>query len=134
VVPADPRICYLGQVDEQTKLDAIAACDVLCLPSRADVFPLVFVEAWTMGRPVVCGDFPGSSEVVRHGIDGLVTPVTGEALAAALVEVLTNHGLRARLGAAGHARARQDLTWDAVAATVLAGYGQVGGSRPGVRG
>lgn len=130
-VRADPRLCDLGQVDEQTKLDAIAACDVMCLPSRADVFPLVFAEAWTLGRPVVSGDFPGASDVVRHGIDGLVTPVTCEALAATLITVLTDHDLRARLGAAGQLRARQSLTWEAVAGCVEAVYGRLVGPRPG---
>jgi glycosyltransferase involved in cell wall biosynthesis len=132
-VQADSRLCDLGQVDEQTKLDAIAACDVLCLPSRADVFPLVFVEAWTLGRPVISGDFPGASDVVRNGIDGLVTSMTHEALGATLITILTDRDLRASLGAAGQERARQNLTWEAVARCVEAAYSRMVGPRSGTR-
>ena len=40
---------------------ALAACTVFCLPSTADIFPLVFLEAWACARPVVSGAFPGAS-------------------------------------------------------------------------
>lgn len=119
---ADPRLVDLGLADEQTKLDALAACAVLCLPSRADVFPLVFVEAWTLGRPVVSGDFPGVTHVIRDGVDGLVTAVTPEALAGTLTTLLTDETLRHRLGAAGRERAARELTWAAVAEVVRSGY------------
>ena len=69
---ADRRLVDLGVVDDQTKHDALAACDVLCLPTSHDVFPLVFAEAWTLGKPVVSGDFPGSEVVVRDGVDGFI--------------------------------------------------------------
>lgn len=119
---ADPRIVDLGVVDEQTKVDALAACDVLCLPSRAEAFPLVFVEAWTLGRPVISGDFPGVAEVARHGVDSLVTETTPEAVASAITTVLTDHDLRARLGDGARRRAARAMTWDAVAASLIGGY------------
>ncbi|MEV4211217.1 glycosyltransferase family 4 protein [Micromonospora sp. NPDC049662] len=119
---ADPRLVDLGMVDEQTKLDVLDACDVLCLPSRADAFPLVFVEAWTLGRAVVTGDFPGVAGVVRHEVDALVTAVSPEGVAESLIRLLTDHALRSRLAAAGYERAARCLTWEAVAEAVAAGY------------
>src|SRR6266542_614761 len=44
-IPDGPRLRDLGMVDETTKHGLLALCDVLCVPSRADVFPLVFLEA-----------------------------------------------------------------------------------------
>ncbi|PMR59287.1 hypothetical protein C1A38_20310 [Verrucosispora sp. ts21] len=111
---ADPRLHDLGTVDEQTKHDAIAACELLCLPSVADVFPLVFVEAWTCGRPVVSGAFAGAHQVVREGVDGLVVPPGPESVAAALIELLANDVRRRRLGAAGRRRAERSFGWDRV--------------------
>jgi glycosyltransferase involved in cell wall biosynthesis len=119
---ADRRVVDLGVVDAATKHDALAACDLLCLPSTADVFPLVFVEAWTCGRPVVSGDFPGATEVVRHGVDGLVVPTAPEPLAEAIVALLDDERRRTAMGLAGRERAERELTWDAVTDRIEAAY------------
>ncbi|RCV56546.1 glycosyltransferase family 4 protein [Marinitenerispora sediminis] len=120
--PGDPRVHDLGMVDDQTKHDAVAACDVLCLPTSADVFPLVFAEAWTRGRPVLSGAFPGAHDVVRDGVDGLVVPPRPGDVARALVRLLTDAALRRDLGAAGRRRARREFTWERVVAACEAGY------------
>jgi glycosyltransferase involved in cell wall biosynthesis len=119
---ADPRIFDLGAVDEQTKHDAIAAADVLCLPSSADVFPLVFLEAWGCGIPVVSGDFVGADSVVEHGVDGLIVAPRPFEIAAALVHLLSDDEIRSAMGRAGQVRVGRSHTWDRVAASVEAGY------------
>jgi glycosyltransferase involved in cell wall biosynthesis len=118
----DRRLLDLGLLDEQSKHDALVACDVLCLPTGADLFPLVFAEAWACGRPVVCTDYPGVAGVVRDGVDGLVVPRTPEAVAAGLHRILADARLRRRLGAAGSRRVRETMSWEQVAAIVMAGY------------
>ncbi len=118
----DRRLLDVGLLDEQAKHDALVACDVLCLPTGADLFPLVFAEAWACGRPIVCTAFPGVAGVVRDEIDGLVVRRTPLAVAAGLHRVLADAPLRRRLGAAGSRRVRESMSWDRVAATVLAGY------------
>jgi glycosyltransferase involved in cell wall biosynthesis len=116
-----PGVLDLGVLDEHVKLDALAACDVVCLPTTADVFPLVFVEAWTLGKPVVSGAFPGVAEVVRQGVDGIVTSTEPAALAATLVDLLRDEPRRATMSAAARQRST-GLTWSVVAHQVAAGY------------
>lgn len=125
----DRRLLDLGPLGEQVKHDALAACDVLCLPSGADLFPLVFAEAWSCGRPVVSGDFPGVADVVRDGVDGLVARRTPEALATALLRLLGDETLRRRLGAAGRRRVADAMSWDRVAIVVANGYRAAIGAR-----
>ncbi|OAR25706.1 hypothetical protein A8W25_09125 [Streptomyces sp. ERV7] len=115
---ADPRITELDRVDEDTKLSALAACDLLCLPSTVDVFPLVFVEAWMCGKPVIGSAFMGSAEVIADGRDGLIVPPAARPVADAVSRLLADPAERARMGREGHDRARRELTWDAVAAQV----------------
>lgn len=122
---ADPRMIDLGVVDEQQKRDAIAAADLLCLPSSADVFPIVFAEAWWLGKPVVSGDFPGAHEVVRHTVDGLVVRPQPSEIASALVELITDAELRAAMGLEGFRRAERELSWKAVASQVSEGYRRI---------
>ena len=121
-VPTDRRLYDLGIADEQTKLDALAACDVLCLPTTADVFPLLFVEAWSYGKPVVSGPFPGAGEVVRDGVDGIVAPPTTDGVATALIGLLSDDARRLAMGRAGRERVRAGFTWDSVVTAVEDGY------------
>ena len=52
-VPVHPDIVSLGFVDEQTKWDALAACDCLIMPSLYESLSIVLLEAWTAERPVL---------------------------------------------------------------------------------
>jgi glycosyltransferase involved in cell wall biosynthesis len=112
---ADDRVHDLGVTNDRTKHDAIAASSVLCLPTSADVFPLVFIEAWAQRRPVISGDFAGVTEVVRHGIDGLIVRPRPEPIAAALLDLLGDPDRRLAMGRAGQDRVRRSFGWDRVA-------------------
>ena len=60
----DGRVMRLGVLDLQAKTDALAAADVVCVPSTQESFGGVLTEAWTLGTPVVGGDIPATREVV----------------------------------------------------------------------
>jgi glycosyltransferase involved in cell wall biosynthesis len=114
----DDRILDLGRLTDAAKHDALAACDLLCLPSGTDVFPLVFPEAWSCGKPVISGPFDGADEVVRDGVDGLVCELTAAGLAATVLRLLADDALSQRLGAAGQERVKTSMTWSHVADVV----------------
>lgn len=48
-----PDIIPLGFVDEQTKWNALAACDLLVMPSPYESLSIVLLEAWAVGKPVL---------------------------------------------------------------------------------
>ena len=50
----------------------ISSSDMLCLPSRSEVAPLVIHEAFNCGVPVLGSDIPPISELVTHGKNGLL--------------------------------------------------------------
>jgi len=52
-IPAHPDIITLGFVSEQTKWDALAACDALIMPSVNESLSMVLLEAWSVGKPVI---------------------------------------------------------------------------------
>jgi glycosyltransferase involved in cell wall biosynthesis len=82
----------------------------------------VLLEAMASGTPVVASRIPGYDETVRDGIDGLlVPPADPEALAKALVSILTDGQRRRALTAAGLERARE-YAWPKVAARTLDYY------------
>ncbi|MBI3977516.1 MAG: glycosyltransferase family 4 protein [Chloroflexi bacterium] len=97
----DRRVLDLDRVDDVEKTSALAAADILCLPSASESFGVVFLEAWSLGRPVIGGNIPTTRELVDDGRDGLLTDRTPEGVAAAILRLLEDPDLRRRLGEAG---------------------------------
>ena len=78
---------------------------VLVLPSRYEGLGRVVIEAFARGRGVVASRAGGVLDLVDDGEQGLlVDPEDVDALAGALVRVLSDRFLAERLGAAAHAR------------------------------
>ncbi|OGT96584.1 MAG: glycosyl transferase family 1 [Gemmatimonadetes bacterium RIFCSPLOWO2_02_FULL_71_11] len=122
---ADARVLELGAVDLQEKTDAIAACDVLCLPSAQESFGAVFTEAWSLGKPVVGCDIPAVRAVIAHERDGLLPARNPDAVAEALVYLLESAALRAEMGRRGQEKVQNGYTWARLAEKTEAVYRQV---------
>jgi glycosyltransferase involved in cell wall biosynthesis len=84
-----------------------AAMDILVFPStRRESFGRVAAEAQASGIPVVGSRAGGIPETIRENESGLlVPPEDADALAAALLRLVNDALLRARMGAAGRAQA-----------------------------
>lgn len=97
---APGRFDFVGPVAEPGT--ALAAFDVLAMPSRREPWGRVAAEALIAGVPVVAAASGGLPEVVRDGVDGFLYP-PGDvgALADRLRTLLDDPALRARMGAAG---------------------------------
>jgi glycosyltransferase involved in cell wall biosynthesis len=61
----------------------IKAAEVLVLPSEAEGFGMVLIEAMALGVPVVATNAPGIKDIVRNGANGLTVPVGAPAELAA---------------------------------------------------
>lgn len=102
------------------------AADVFCLPSiaRSEAFGLVQLEAMAAGTPVVSTRLPtGVPFVNEHGVSGLtVEPGDAASLAEALNALVSDAGLRERLGSQARARVRAEFTRDGMVERTLAVY------------
>jgi glycosyltransferase involved in cell wall biosynthesis len=52
-IPAHPRIHHLGFLEDEDKYDAMAAAELLIMPSYLESLSMVALEAWAMGKPVL---------------------------------------------------------------------------------
>ncbi len=121
----DRGVRALGKVTEDEKAEQLRRADVLCAPSLGgESFGMVLTEAFAAGTPVVASDIAGYRDVVRNGVDGLLTP-RGDAreLAEALRVLALDNARRARMAAAARKRAER-FAWPRVAAEVLEVYEQ----------
>jgi glycosyltransferase involved in cell wall biosynthesis len=104
-------VCLLGNRSDVSRL--LASADVFVLPSRWEGLPIALLEAMGSGLAVVATRVEGVEEVVQHESEGLlVVPEDSEALASALLRLIGQPVLRARMGAAASRRVRQSYTDD----------------------
>jgi glycosyltransferase involved in cell wall biosynthesis len=89
---------FLGERPDAREI--LAAGDIFVLPSLWEGLPYVLVEAASLGKPIVASAIDGITEVIQDGRTGvLVPPENPERLAEALVRLLLDRELAARLGA-----------------------------------
>jgi glycosyltransferase involved in cell wall biosynthesis len=99
------RVTFAGRIDEEgERADIMRASQIALLPSYGEALPMALIEASACARPVIATDVGGVREVVRDGINGMVIP-SGEitAIADAVIELLEDSEMRARMGQAGRA-------------------------------
>jgi glycosyltransferase involved in cell wall biosynthesis len=95
--------------------DALRRIRLLVLPSAAEGFGLVLIEAMAAGVPVVATNVAGIRDVVRDGETGLlVPPESPERLAEAIARVIDDADLRRRFAAAGQSEVARRFSWDVV--------------------
>ena len=100
------RLELLGRVSEAEKLRLLGEAAVVAAPSRYEGFGIPLIEAMAAGAPVVTTDVMACNEIIDHERNGLLTPYGDvEALAAAIIRLLRDRPLAARLAAAGRPEA-----------------------------
>ena len=69
----DPRIAFRDPVPSHKVVALLRSYDVLAVPSQwLETGPLVALEAFAAGIPVIGWDVGGLAEIVKHEIDGLL--------------------------------------------------------------
>lgn len=101
-----PSALLLGTVGREEMAALMSGADLFAFPGIDEGFGLVYLEAQASGLPVAAFRDGGVPDAVTHGEGGLLTPPGDHAAyEEALARLLGDAALRARLGAAGRARA-----------------------------
>jgi phosphatidylinositol alpha-mannosyltransferase len=109
----------LGRISDDDIARYFATADVFVSPATGrESFGIVLLEAMASGTPIVCSDIHGYKGVVHRDEQALLVPPRDvAALTVALARLLGDAELRARMGAAGRARAQQ-YSWQNITAKV----------------
>jgi glycosyltransferase involved in cell wall biosynthesis len=132
--PYGNDVCFLGERNDVAEL--MAAADLLALPSYSEALPTVLLEAAAAGLPAVASAVGGVSEIIENGQSGyFVPPGDRHSLAEAIIDILANPALSARMGAFARHLARERFTVAHQARNTLIVYRQVldKAGRPGAR-
>jgi glycosyltransferase involved in cell wall biosynthesis len=100
------NLVFLGERWDVPALLRLA--DIVVLASIQDMHPFSLMEAQVAGKPCVASDAGGIPEVVRHGETGLIFEAGNRLqLAERILQLMSNPGLRSRLGANAAARGKR---------------------------
>jgi glycosyltransferase involved in cell wall biosynthesis len=126
--PWGHEVVLAGWHDHDELPQALAAADLLAVPSAGERFGLVYIEAMAMGVPPIAGDagappsFIDADPASPSRAGWLVPPDDEPALAAALVEAARDRDERRLRGANGLLLARRRFGWTRIARQVVRVY------------
>ena len=107
------KVNFTGFVIQETKRRWYQASDVFVLPSLMEMFSLVVLEAMSSELPVVSTKVSGWTQLSQEREIGITVPIAdSDSLAAAIIRLLQNQSLRAKLGSAGRRLVLERYTWE----------------------
>lgn len=111
---APGRVRFHGRLDAAALADLLRASRALVLPARwYENQPMIILEAYAVGTPVLVTDLGGLPELVRDGEQGLVVPANDPvALAAAMDRLDSDPDAALAMGRAGRARLEAEFGAD----------------------
>ena len=113
-IPSHPRIRHVGFLSDEDKFDALAAADVLVMPSQYESLSMVALEAWALGKPVLAN---GRCDVLRGQSvrsNGGLYYETFEEFTEALYTLEARGPIGAILGRNGQEFFRKHYTWPVI--------------------
>ena len=125
---------FLGMVKGADKWALLREAGLFVLPSHHEAFPNAVVEAMAAGLPVVISEGVDISREVGEAGVGLVTSLDPAELASAIDTLLSDEGLRAKMGAAGAEYVREHWSWEGTTRDIAKAYEDIvrSGQRPPV--
>jgi glycosyltransferase involved in cell wall biosynthesis len=107
------RVQLLGFLPHAQVMQEMCWSDIFALIGWDEPFATVFSEAMSAGKPVVCANDGGITDVLKNEVHGItIPPRNALAAAEALTRLLASPALRERMGRAGAELFGQSLRWD----------------------
>ena len=108
----ETRVLFVGSVAHAEVSAFFEACELFVLPSRAEPFGVVLLEAAYHKKGIVCTRVGGVPEIITNGVNGvLVEPDDPAGMAAQILALLRNPESAERLGAQAHATLMTRFLW-----------------------
>lgn len=94
--------------NSQAIIDLYHQSDIFVLPTNADSFGIVFLEAMATGLPIIATNIAAIPEIVAHGVNGyLISPNDYDALQTALADLVNDPEKRREMGEQGLRRVNE---------------------------
>jgi glycosyltransferase involved in cell wall biosynthesis len=100
------RVTFLGTIDNNAIPALLATASVCVMPSHSEAMGIAWLEALSVGRPLIASRAGPGPEVVEDGVSGLLcNPHDPQSIASSVTNLLSKPALRDRLARAARQRA-----------------------------
>ena len=126
-IPEDMKtsVHFLGGVSREKVFEYLQKASICVLPSLWENFPYTCLEAMASGCAVVGSKNGGMAEMIEAGVSGiLIDPAKPEEISEAILKLLSDQGLRQRMGERAAARVREVFSADRIVEQTLELYHQ----------
>lgn len=113
------RVSYEGPVSPNATMERLSQASVIALPSVREPFPMVILEAMSLGRPVIVTRSCGLARVVEEAEAGIVVSDEPGAIIPAIDRLLVDADLRRSMGANAELLIRRRFSINAVAEILI---------------
>jgi glycosyltransferase involved in cell wall biosynthesis len=124
------KIETVGEVKHRKALKKIYQSDI-CLCTLGDLdnhkysYPIKLFEYMSFGKPIIATDYPGITNIIQHGRNGLtVSPGASDELAEELIRLCRDDELRSTLGKQAKTDV-QKYSWKSINQTVIKAISEV---------
>ena len=117
------NLIFTGHVERAKLPYYYSACDVFCVPTRGEGFGMVFLEAWSCGKPIITTPkAPSIASLIKRRGGGILSINDPTSLGEALIDLLSDKNLRLEMGEIGREIAL-DFSWRKMVEKNLELYG-----------
>lgn len=110
----EAAVAFVGQTKYEDMPFYHACADVLVSVPSSDSSPCSVYESMASGTPVVVSDLTWTAHFIRDGQNALIVPLRDhDAIADAVIKILSEEGLKDKLGENGVSTARQYVDYEA---------------------
>lgn len=96
------------------------------IPNYVESYPTKLFEYMSLGVPAIVSDFPLYRQIVqKYSCGMLVDPLDSRSIAKAIIELMEDPDLAARMGANGKEAAREFFSWESQQEKLIAFYAQL---------
>jgi glycosyltransferase involved in cell wall biosynthesis len=127
------KVTFNGKIPQDKKVKLYQSSDIFIQPSIFhEPFNMSILEAMACQLPVVGSRVGGIPEIIKDGETGiLVEAGDSDSLASAIMELLSDEGLRMKMGVIGRKRV-ESLSWDDVVTNLLNLYNEIARAVTGI--
>lgn len=114
------KVQLIGRKPHAEVLQEMAWADCFVLTGWDEPFATVYLEAMATGKPIICCNDGGITDVIQHGVHGLTVPPKDLTATAQAVDLmLSNYTQRLQWGENAQSLILRSLTWDAKASELI---------------
>lgn len=121
------QVIFANSLPQKELLSYYQKADVAINPSLSEAFGMSLVEAMATETPVIATKIGGMPEIVDDGVTGLITePGNTQALAEAIIKIISNPPLGRAMGKAGRKKVLKCYSWEQITARLIDNYATMG--------